>query len=140
MAENFTLIDGEEIVAEWASFVLTNRRIVGYAPGGGLLMLPICNIHSAGFVTATADWLMAVALLSLLGGIILGAAQGFGIGAILLFLLALIAGVSWAASKSTLVAITAGSQRVAVLLKGHEQPAAVAFCRSVVSAVYDSRD
>ncbi len=147
MAENFTLIEDEEIVAEWANLVLTNRRIVGYGSDGGLVMLPICNIHSAGFVTASADWLIVMVLLAVLcaagaavGGATSSSPDGYVAVAVLCGLLAVGALAAWLSSKSTVVAVTAGNQRVAVLMKGHEQQGAVAFCRSVIGAVYSSRD
>lgn len=142
MADNFHLLEGEQILAELGNLVLTNKRVVGYSPSGELRMLSVRNVDAAGLITASADWLVGAAVVCLIASILVfavgmtnttgsGADVSVG-GAFFLLLLAVAAIVGWAMSKSTRVAVTAGTQQVATLLQGHEQPAAVAFCRTVL--------
>ena len=143
MADNFHLLEGEQILAELGNLVLTNKRVVGYSPSGELRMLSVRNVDAAGLITASADWLVGAAVVCLIASVLVfavgmsnttagGGADVSAGGAFVLLLLAIAAIVGWAMSKSTRVAVTAGTQQVATLLQGHEQPAAVAFCRTVL--------
>ncbi len=123
-------IPGERVVAEWSSIMLTSHRVVGRSPRGGTLSIPVQAVQWVGVQYVHYPWLLALALVALLGGFV---ADYLAVGAVALVVLV----TAYFVTREQRLSVGAGSGTIAARVSGGsaQRDAALQFSRKVVAEV-----